>query len=766
MSSEKRQLATILFADISGYTALMQEDESRAGQLLSKFQKGIKEQTSQCNGDIVNFYGDGCLILFQNPIAAIKCAGALQVIFQKNPTVPVRIGIHEGKVVMKEGNVYGDSVNLTSRIESIGVPGSILFSEPIKNAIDNQNQFKIASLGKFNFKNIKQATQVYALANSAFTVPNKKAITGKLNQGKKSTTQKILANAKSALAIIGILAVLITFNFGEIKTFLNQSFSQPSIKEKKVAVMFFDNETGEEQLDGVGKMAADWITQQLMDIEKTQVVLPSSVRNNIHLASASLEGIQNFARATGAEIIINGRYYQSGDQLILQAQVVNTKSGEIVHSLKKPVMGDKADPLPLIQEVSQRITGFWAVQDRKQFTERPPKLGAYHAYLEGRKFWGIDYQKVEEYYLTAYSIDSNFIVPLVELVASKINESAFYQADSLLNFVLAKSDNLSKAHQLQAKAYYAQLHGKLEESVNYWEKIYEIDNQEFITVTNLSRQYLNTNQVQKALTILENYDPSFLDFEECTPCQEYYELLTFAHFQSAYPEKVIELVEGFDFELKEGLIANYYLKSLVHVGNFDKAYEKMGFYLGEDLSFNSGRQSTGLLLVGMLNEMEKLNQTDVKKIMANLLVNYGEDNDYDWLSDYYIGSGLYAKGDYEEAAEYFESFYGNFKEVPMIIDLGLGSLAACYIQLKDYDKLEGIYKYLSTYDHPYATSFVTYTKAKMEAQLGNTDKAISLLKQSKAEGQEFLWFKFQNDPFLVPLFEEEGFKEMVRNQAM
>jgi len=741
MSSEKRQLAAILFADISGYTALMQEDESRAGQLLSKFQKAIKEQTTECNGDIVNFYGDGCLILFQNSIDAVRCAGSLQVIFQKNPTVPVRIGIHEGNVVKKEGNVYGDSVNLTSRIESIGIPGSILFSESVKNSIENHHQFKIAALGKFNFKNVKQATPVYALANQEFIVPNKRTITGKLNRGKKSATQKILANAKSALAVIGILAVLITFNFGEIKTFLNQSFNKTSIKEKKVAVLFFENETGEAQLNGVGKMAADWITQHLMDIEKTQVVLPSNVRNNMHLATASLEGIQKFARATGAEIIINGRYYQSGDQLIVQAQVVNAKSGEVVHSLKQPIIGDKADPLPLIQEVSQRLTGFWAVQDRKQFTERPPKLGAYHAYLEGRKFWGIDYQKVEEYYLTAYAIDSTFIVPLVELVASKISESAYYEADSLLNFVLAKSDNLSKAHQLQAKAYYAQLHGKLEESVNYWEKIYEIDNQEFITVTNLSRQYLNTNQVQKALTLLENYDPSYLDFQECTPCQEYYELLTYAYFQSGHPEKVIELVDGFDFDIKEGLIANYYLKSLVYVGDFDKAYEKMGFYLGEDLSFNGGRESAGLLLVGMLNEMEKLNQMDVKKIMANLLVNYG-------------------------AAEYFESFYSNFKDIPMIIDLGLGSLAACYIQLKDYDKLEGVYKFLSTYDHPYAASYVTYTKAKMEAQLGNTDKAISLLKQSKAEGQEFLWYKFQNDPFLLPLFEEVGFKEMVRNSAM
>ncbi len=761
MSLEKRQLAAILFADIAGYTALMQEDERYAGELLSKFQQALEEQVVACNGKIINFYGDGCLVIFNSPIDAVRCAGALQVIFQKNPKVPVRIGLHAGDVIFKGDNVYGDSVNLTSRIESIGIPGAVLFSEAIKVSIDNQTQFKIAALGKFKFKNIKQIIPVYALANKEFAVPNKKAIRGKLDKKPTSTLRKIVTSAKAVFAVLGLVAVLVAFNFPQLKTFLSSSFKETSLKEKKVAVMFFENETGEERLNGVGKMAADWITQQLMDIEKTKVVLPSNVRSNIHLAAASLEGMQKFAQATGAEVIINGRYYQSGEQLILQAQVVDVQTGEVVHALEKPVIGDKADPLPLIQEVSERLTGFWAVRGRKQFSEKPPKLGAYQAYLEGRKYWGISYERVEEYYMTAYQIDSTFIVPLVELVASKINESDYYSADSLLHFVLQRSDNLSKFHQLQTKAYRAQLKGNLKEAVQYWEEIYTIDAQEFITITNLSRQYLNTNQAQKALTVLEDYDIAHLDFQECFPCQEYYELLTYAHFQKGNYQQVSDIVEGFNFDIKEGLIANYYLKSLVHIGDFDKVYEKMGLYLGEDLSFNGGRQSAGLLLVGLLFELEKLNQTDVQKIMSNLLLNYGEDNDDDWLSDYYIGLGFYGKGKYSKAANHFQSFYERFKEVPMIIDLGLASLAACHIQLREYDKLEGIYQYLSNYDHPYAASYVTYAKAKMEAQLGHTDKAIALLRQSKTEGQEFLWFKFQNDLFLAPLFEEDGFEELV-----
>ena len=393
MSKEKRQLAAILFADISGYTALMQEDESGASKLLFKFQETLKEQVAKHSGKIINFYGDGCLAIFDSPSEAVKCGGSLQIIFQQNPKVPVRIGLHTGEVVFKDDNIYGDTVNLTSRIESIGVPGAVLFSEEINLAIKNQEQFKIALLGRFNFKNIKQSVKVYALANKEFIVPRKSEIKGKLKEPNKSRLAKATEKAKSVLAILGILVVLAAFNFPQLKGFFLNAFGETSLKDKRVAVMFFENETGDPSFDGVGKMAADWITQQLMDIENTKVVLPSNVRNNIHLAKASMEGIQEFAKATGAEVIINGRYYQSGDKLILQSQVINAQTREVVHVLNQPIIGDKTDPLPLIQEVSQRITGFWAVQDRKQFADRPPKLPAYREYLEVENIGALIMQK-------------------------------------------------------------------------------------------------------------------------------------------------------------------------------------------------------------------------------------------------------------------------------------------------------------------------------------------------------------------------------------
>ncbi len=70
--NQKRQLAAILFADIQGYTALMQKDETQAATLLKRFQNELREKVAIHNGSIVNFYGDGALCTFQNPLEAMR----------------------------------------------------------------------------------------------------------------------------------------------------------------------------------------------------------------------------------------------------------------------------------------------------------------------------------------------------------------------------------------------------------------------------------------------------------------------------------------------------------------------------------------------------------------------------------------------------------------------------------------------------------------------------------------------------------------------
>ena len=182
-----RKLAAILFADIAGYTSMMQVDEVKAMSCLTKFKKELEICVPNFQGEIIQFYGDGCLVVFNNAETAVRCAIALQKSYQLDPKAPVRIGIHLGDVVFKEGNVFGDNVNIASRIESIGVPGAILFSKNIRNQIKNKPEFKLTSLGEFEFKNVKESIEVYALSNDGFIVPQKSwRMDGKLEKSGKT----------------------------------------------------------------------------------------------------------------------------------------------------------------------------------------------------------------------------------------------------------------------------------------------------------------------------------------------------------------------------------------------------------------------------------------------------------------------------------------------------------------------------------------------------------------------------------------------------
>lgn len=189
---QPRQLAVIMFTDIVGYTLLMQQDESHALNLLDRFKKLLKSTSSEFQGEIIQYYGDGCLMIFSNSLDAVNCAKSLQENFQKEPLVPARIGIHLGDIVVSEGNIFGDCVNITSRIESMGSPGAVLFSESVKKQIQNKLLFQVVSLGKFEFKNVVDPMEIFALANNGLPALNREEANGKFKEQKNMKSIAVL----------------------------------------------------------------------------------------------------------------------------------------------------------------------------------------------------------------------------------------------------------------------------------------------------------------------------------------------------------------------------------------------------------------------------------------------------------------------------------------------------------------------------------------------------------------------------------------------
>ena len=114
-------LAAVMFTDMVGYTAMMQEDEQRAKSLLDRHRKVLEDLTLNHQGKIIQYFGDGTLTIFGSAVEAVLCAINIQIELQKDPKVNLRIGIHSGDIVYDDDGIFGDCVNVASRIEASAI---------------------------------------------------------------------------------------------------------------------------------------------------------------------------------------------------------------------------------------------------------------------------------------------------------------------------------------------------------------------------------------------------------------------------------------------------------------------------------------------------------------------------------------------------------------------------------------------------------------------------------------------------------------------
>ena len=170
-ATETRQLAAIMFADMVGYTALMEADEERAKALRDRHRAVLTEVVSEFEGQILQYYGDGTLSIFASAVEAVRCAVAVQAALRKDPQVPLRIGVHTGDVVYDGDAVYGHGVNVASRIEALASPGGIMVSGKVFDEIKNHPTLPAVPLGPVRLKNVDGPVHVFAVASEGLSVP-------------------------------------------------------------------------------------------------------------------------------------------------------------------------------------------------------------------------------------------------------------------------------------------------------------------------------------------------------------------------------------------------------------------------------------------------------------------------------------------------------------------------------------------------------------------------------------------------------------------
>jgi adenylate cyclase len=164
----RRHLATIMFTDMVGYTALGQKDESVSITLIQESNNLLRPIFQRHGGAIVKTIGDGFLIQFPDALNGVRCGYDIQravrefnIVLPAEKRFSLRIGIHLGDVVESAGDIFGDAVNVASRVEPLAEGGGVCLTRQVYDQVRNKIDLTFTSLGEKSLKNVDLPLEVY-----------------------------------------------------------------------------------------------------------------------------------------------------------------------------------------------------------------------------------------------------------------------------------------------------------------------------------------------------------------------------------------------------------------------------------------------------------------------------------------------------------------------------------------------------------------------------------------------------------------------------
>src|SRR3984893_11989759 len=205
-NTEQRKLAAIMFTDMVGYSALAQRDDQLALELLEEHRALLREIFPRFNGTEIKTIGDAFLVEFDSALEAAQCAIEIQRTLAKRNTdvsadrrIQLKIGIHIGDVVHREGDVYGDGVNIASRIEQLAGAGGICVSMDVERQIRNALEAKFEKFGSADLKNIKLPMELFRIV-----LPWQDGAEGEPSAPRRSKRSPLLV-VVAAVVLVGLL---------------------------------------------------------------------------------------------------------------------------------------------------------------------------------------------------------------------------------------------------------------------------------------------------------------------------------------------------------------------------------------------------------------------------------------------------------------------------------------------------------------------------------------------------------------------------------
>jgi TolB-like protein/class 3 adenylate cyclase len=403
---QTRQLAAILFTDIEGYTAIMQQDEQLAVKLVKRHRAVLEKTVADYEGDVIEYFGDGSLSIFTSITEAMHCALSIQQQLQAEPLVPLRIGLHIGEVLYEDGKIMGDGVNVASRIQSLGRAGSILFSREIFDKIRNHQEFKTVYLGRFRLKNVTDPMDVFALANEGVSIPPKEEMEGSVSEEVPERKFRLSMNWILGLSAV-LIFILIVFWWPGLLNKRNQFTGN----EKSIAVLPFENISNDTLQQYFSDGMTEDIITQLSKIADLKVISRTSVMQY----QGSRKTIKEIADELGVSAVLEGSVRKEGDKVRITAQLIDANTDK--HIWAETYDRNASEVFAIQSEVAQQIANELNVklttEEGKRIEEKvTDNVEAYEEYLRAKQLpWS---QRIQPL-LNVLKKDSTFSLAWAEL---------------------------------------------------------------------------------------------------------------------------------------------------------------------------------------------------------------------------------------------------------------------------------------------------------------------------------------------------------------
>jgi adenylate cyclase len=332
---ETRRLAAIMFTDIVGFSRHMGADEARTLRLLDIHNQIVQQVVAEHHGTVIKTVGDAFLVDFPSVVQSVQCAQRIQSRLRthnaeqaRKEQIHVRIGIHLGDIVQRDGDVFGDGVNIASRLQTLAEPDTICISQKVYEEVVKKIPLAaVVSLGRPPLKNIAERFRVYALLPEPPKGVRQKLQVQRLKLSRRARPVHWLSAAGLLLIVGTLVAVhyfpLLLFLLSPPRPFAPDTEATlpplPLPDKPSIVVLPFANISNDPTQDYFSDGISEDITTDLSRLSGLFVIS----RNSAFTYKGKAVKIQEVGRELGVQYVLEGSVRKAGGQVRVTVQLID-----------------------------------------------------------------------------------------------------------------------------------------------------------------------------------------------------------------------------------------------------------------------------------------------------------------------------------------------------------------------------------------------------------------------------------------------------------